>query len=76
VAFDYRVKPDWSREDISTIRLGSFWGDTAEEIAYLLSRDVDAVLQKAAELAITLKRLDLRNDRQARTFAKDDAAPA
>ena len=74
--FEYSVSADWPQEDISTIKLGSFWGDTAEEIAYLLSRELDEVLQKAAELGIALKRSELPTDAQARTLAKDDAAPA
>jgi hypothetical protein len=47
---------DWSREDVFTLRMSSFWGDTAEEVAHLLSRDVADVMQKAADLGIRLKR--------------------
>jgi hypothetical protein len=48
----------WSREDISTLRMSLFWNDTAEEIAAVLSKDVSEVLAKAAELGLSLKRLD------------------
>jgi hypothetical protein len=47
----------WSREDIATLKLSAFWNDTAEEIAYMLSRDPDDVAAKARELGFRLYRL-------------------
>jgi len=48
---------DWSREDVFALKMGAFWGDTAEEIASFLSKDVADVLSKAGELGVPIKRL-------------------
>ena len=55
----------WSTEDIATLKLSACWNDTAEEIAYILNKDPDAVASKAAELGLTLSRLhEVRRGRE------------
>lgn len=45
----------WSRNDISLLKLSSFWGDTAAEIAAILGRDVEEIETMARKLGISLK---------------------
>jgi hypothetical protein len=47
----------WSREDVDALKMGVFWGDTVQEIAVYLSRDVAAVIEKAMELRLPLEGL-------------------
>jgi hypothetical protein len=47
----------WSRADISTLKMSFFWNHTAEDVAFILSKDVDEVQAKAYALGIKLKRL-------------------
>jgi hypothetical protein len=47
----------WSRDDDRMLKMGIFWGDTAEEVATMLSKDVSAVLDRAAELGLSIKRI-------------------
>jgi hypothetical protein len=39
------------------LKMGIFWGDTAEEVAVMLTKDVSAVLDRAAELHLSIKRV-------------------
>jgi hypothetical protein len=47
----------WSRADISTLKMSFFWNDTAEDVAFILGKDVNEVQAKGYELGIGLKRL-------------------
>jgi hypothetical protein len=52
---------NWSKHDIATLKLSAFWGDTAEEIAYMLGKDPHDVAIKASQLGLRLARLhDIR----------------
>jgi hypothetical protein len=48
---------DWSRADVSTLKMSFFWNDTAEDVAFILGKDLNDVQAKAYELGIGLKRL-------------------
>jgi hypothetical protein len=47
----------WSRDDDQMLKMGVFWGDTAEEVAAMLSKEVSDVLDRACEFQLPIKRL-------------------
>src|SRR4051812_7885694 len=47
----------WSTSDISTLKMSFFWNDSAEDVAFILGKDVAEVQAKARELGIHLQTL-------------------
>src|SRR3954452_2970386 len=47
----------WSISDISTLKMSFFWNDSAEDVAFILRKDVAEVQAKARELGIHLQTL-------------------
>ncbi|MCC6888689.1 MAG: hypothetical protein IT536_09160 [Hyphomicrobiales bacterium] len=45
----------WSRHDISLLKLSCCWGDTAAEIANILGKDIHEIHEMARKLDIVLK---------------------
>jgi hypothetical protein len=46
---------EWSRDEMTTLKMSVSCGDWAEEIASMLSKDVAEVRQKAEALGLTIK---------------------
>jgi hypothetical protein len=67
------VAVSWSREDDHMLRMGIFWGDTAEEIARILDKDVLTVLDRAIDFGLPVKRLTMLSSPSAEILAEGTA---
>jgi hypothetical protein len=54
----------WSREDDQMLKLGVVWGDKAEEVAAMLSKEIADVLNRASELRLPIKQLAMTQQAQ------------
>jgi hypothetical protein len=46
---------EWSRDEITTLKMSVSWGDWAEEIGSILSKDAAEVRHMAEALGLTIK---------------------